>query len=162
MFHTGAAPNQQAIPATYYFLNDLGVQKFTLLDTHYVYPRTTNKTLEGYLISKGIPKEDNFVNYTPVSHADWSMNVADVMALGADGKKVGAISSNNGGANIGFKELAAAGISTDGIPVVACSVGEEELSGLDNQTSSAISPRGPTSSPSTRRKTRRSSTSGTT
>ena len=132
MFYTGAAPNQQAIPATDYFLNELGVKKFALLGTDYVYPRTTNNILEAYLISKGIPKEDIFVNYTPFGHSDWSKIVADVVALGADGKKVGVISTINGDANIGFyKELAAAGVSADDIPVVAFSVGEEELSSLD-------------------------------
>jgi urea transport system substrate-binding protein len=132
VFYTGAAPNQQAIPATDYYLEELGVEKFALLGTDYVYPRTTNKILEQYLKDKGIPEEDIFVNYTPFGHSDWSKIVADVVALGADGKKVGVISTINGDANIGFyKELAAAGISADDIPVVAFSVGEEELSGLD-------------------------------
>ena len=132
VFYTGAAPNQQAIPAVDYFIDELGVQKFALLGTDYVYPRTTNNILEAYLISKGIPKEDIFVNYTPFGHSDWSKIVADVKALGADGKKVGVISTINGDANVGFyKELAAAGISAEDIPVVAFSVGEEELSGLD-------------------------------
>ncbi|SEQ14906.1 urea ABC transporter substrate-binding protein [Thalassovita taeanensis] len=132
VFYTGAAPNQQAIPATDYFLEELGVEKFALLGTDYVYPRTTNNILESYLKSKGIPAEDIFVNYTPFGHSDWSKIVADVVALGADGKKVGVISTINGDANIGFyKELAAAGVSADDIPVVAFSVGEEELSGLD-------------------------------
>jgi urea transport system substrate-binding protein len=132
VFYTGAAPNQQAIPATDYFLDELGVEKFALLGTDYVYPRTTNNILESYLQQKGIPAEDIFVNYTPFGHSDWSKIVADVVALGADGKKVGVISTINGDANIGFyKELAAAGVSADDIPVVAFSVGEEELSGLD-------------------------------
>jgi urea transport system substrate-binding protein len=132
VFYTGAAPNQQAIPTTDYFLEELGVEKFALLGTDYVYPRTTNNILESYLNSKGIAQEDIFVNYTPFGHSDWSKIVADVVALGADGKKVGVISTINGDANIGFyKELAAAGISADDIPVVAFSVGEEELSGLD-------------------------------
>ncbi len=132
VFYTGAAPNQQAIPATDYFLDELGVEKFALLGTDYVYPRTTNNILESYLKDKGIAPEDIFVNYTPFGHSDWSKIVADVVALGADGKKVGVISTINGDANIGFyKELAAAGISADDIPVVAFSVGEEELSGLD-------------------------------
>ena len=132
VFYTGAAPNQQAIPATDYFLDELGVEKFALLSTDYVYPRTTNKILEAYLKDKGIAEEDIFVNYTPFGHSDWSKIVADVVALGADGKKVGVISTINGDANIGFyKELAAAGVSADDIPVVAFSVGEEELSGLD-------------------------------
>jgi urea transport system substrate-binding protein len=132
VFYTGAAPNQQAIPATDYFLEELGVEKFALLGTDYVYPRTTNNILEQYLKDKGIDQDDIFVNYTPFGHSDWSKIVADVVALGADGKKVGVISTINGDANIGFyKELAAAGISADDIPVVAFSVGEEELAGLD-------------------------------
>ena len=132
VFYTGAAPNQQAIPATDYFLDELGVEKFALLGTDYVYPRTTNNILESYLQQKGISESDIFVNYTPFGHSDWSKIVSDVVALGADGKKVGVISTINGDANIGFyKELAAAGVSADDIPVVAFSVGEEELSGLD-------------------------------
>ncbi|MEY4696939.1 MAG: urea transporter substrate-binding protein [Pseudomonadota bacterium] len=132
VFYTGAAPNQQAIPAVDYYLEELGVEKFALLGTDYVYPRTTNNILESYLISKEIPKEDIFVNYTPFGHSDWSKIVSDVVALGADGKKVGVISTINGDANIGFyKELAAAGVTADKLPVVAFSVGEEELAGLD-------------------------------
>ena len=132
VFYTGAAPNQQAIPATDYFFDELGVEKFALLGTDYVYPRTTNNILESYLQSKGVAAEDIFVNYTPFGHSDWSKIVSDVVALGEDGKKVGVISTINGDANIGFyKELAAAGVSADDIPVVAFSVGEEELSGLD-------------------------------
>ncbi|KEO61738.1 urea ABC transporter substrate-binding protein [Thioclava indica] len=131
VFYTGAAPNQQAIPAVDYFLDELGVEKFALLGTDYVYPRTTNNILDAYLKSKGIAESDIFVNYTPFGQSDWSKIVSDVKALGADGKKVGVISTINGDANIGFyKELAASGISADDIPVVAFSVGEEELSGL--------------------------------
>jgi len=132
VFYTGAAPNQQAIPATDYYLEELGVEKFALLGTDYVYPRTTNNILQQYLIDNGIAEEDIFVNYTPFGHSDWSTIVSDVVELGADGSQVGVISTINGDANIGFyKELAAAGISADDIPVVAFSVGEEELSGLD-------------------------------
>jgi urea transport system substrate-binding protein len=132
VFYTGAAPNQQAIPAVDYFLDELGVEKFALLGTDYVYPRTTNRILEAYLKSKGIGADDIFVNYTPFGQSDWSTIVADVKALGADGKKVGVVSTINGDANIGFyKELAAGGVSADDIPVIAFSVGEEELSGVD-------------------------------
>ncbi|MDW3225177.1 MAG: urea ABC transporter substrate-binding protein [Paracoccaceae bacterium] len=132
VFYTGAAPNQQAIPAVDYFLEELGVEKFALLGTDYVYPRTTNNILEQYLKDNDIAADDIFVNYTPFGHSDWATIVADVVALGEDGKQVGVISTINGDANIGFyKELAAAGVSADDIPVVAFSVGEEELSGLD-------------------------------
>ncbi|PZX17182.1 urea transport system substrate-binding protein [Palleronia aestuarii] len=132
VFYTGAAPNQQAIPAVDYFLEELGIEKFALLGTDYVYPRTTNNILESYLQDKGIASEDIFVNYTPFGHSDWSTIVSDVVELGSDGSLVGVISTINGDANIGFyKELAAQGIDAADIPVVAFSVGEEELSGLD-------------------------------
>jgi urea transport system substrate-binding protein len=92
----------------------------------------TNNILDSYLKENGVAAEDIFVNYTPFGHSDWSRIVADVVALGADGKKVGVVSTINGDANVGFyKELAAAGVSADDIPVMAFSVGEEELSGLD-------------------------------
>ncbi|WP_210528722.1 urea ABC transporter substrate-binding protein [Rubellimicrobium arenae] len=132
VFYTGAAPNQQAIPAVDYYLDELGIKKFALLGTDYVYPRTTNNILTAYLESKGIPESDIFVNYTPFGQSDWATIVSDVKALAADGEPVGVISTINGDANIGFyKELAAQGISADDMPVVAFSVGEEELSGLD-------------------------------
>ncbi|TFL16275.1 urea ABC transporter substrate-binding protein [Jannaschia formosa] len=132
VFYTGAAPNQQAIPAVDYFLEELGVERFALLGTDYVYPRTTNQILEAYLKSKGIAEEDIFVNYTPFSHSDWATIVGDVVEMSEDGRQVGVISTINGDANVGFyKELAAAQVSADDIPVVAFSVGEEELSGLD-------------------------------
>ncbi|EPX82691.1 amino acid/amide ABC transporter substrate-binding protein [Rubellimicrobium thermophilum DSM 16684] len=132
VFYTGAAPNQQAIPAVDYFLDELGVTKFALLGTDYVYPRTTNNILQSYLVSRGIPEENIFVNYTPFGHSDWATIVSDVVALAADGEQVGVISTINGDANVGFyKELAAQGVSADEIPVIAFSVGEEELSGLD-------------------------------
>ena len=132
VIYTGAAPNQQAIPAVDYMMEELGVEKFALLGTDYVYPRTTNNILDAYLKGKGVAEGDIFVNYTPFGHSDWSKIVADVVALGADGKKVGVVSTINGDANVGFyKELAAAGVSADDIPVMAFSVGEEELAGLD-------------------------------
>ena len=132
VIYTGAAPNQQAIPAVDYMMEELGVEKWALLGTDYVYPRTTNNILDAYLKDKGVAEGDIFVNYTPFGHSDWSKIVADVVALGADGKKVGVVSTINGDANVGFyKELAAAGVSADDIPVMAFSVGEEELAGLD-------------------------------
>ena len=132
VIYTGAAPNQQAIPAVDYMRDELGVEKWALLGTDYVYPRTTNNILDAYLKDNGVAEEDIFVNYTPFGHSDWSKIVADVVALGADGKKVGVVSTINGDTNVGFyKELAAAGVSADDIPVMAFSVGEEELSGLD-------------------------------
>lgn len=132
VFYTGAAPNQQAIPAVNYLMNDIGAERWVLLGTDYVYPRTTNKILEAYLISKGVKAEDIMVNYTPFGHSDWQNIVADVKKFGSTGKKTAVVSTINGDANIPFyKELGNQGISAEDIPVVAFSVGEEELSGFD-------------------------------
>ena len=132
VFYTGAAPNQQAIPAVDYFMNEIGVKRWVLAGTDYVYPRTTNKILEAYLKSKGVKDEDILINYTPFGHSDWQSIVAEIKKFGSAGKKTGVVSTINGDANVPFyKELAAQGIKAEDIPVVAFSVGEEELSGLD-------------------------------
>lgn len=134
VFYTGAAPNQQAIPAVDYLMSAEGVQRWVLEGTDYVYPRTTNKILEAYLISKGVKKEDISINYTPFGHADWQTRVAEIKKFGSSGKKTAVVSTINGDANVPFyKELANAGISAEDIPVVAFSVGEEELSGFDTK-----------------------------
>jgi len=132
VFYTGAAPNQQAIPAVDYLMNDIGAKRWVLLGTDYVYPRTTNKILEAYLLAKGVKAEDIMVNYTPFGHSDWQNIVADVKKFGSTGKKTAVVSTINGDANIPFyKELGNQGISAEDIPVMAFSVGEEELSGFD-------------------------------
>ncbi|WP_296054870.1 urea ABC transporter substrate-binding protein [uncultured Amphritea sp.] len=134
VFYTGAAPNQQAIPAVDYLMNDLGVKRWVLAGTDYVYPRTTNKILEAYLVAKGVAPEDIMINYTPFGHSDWQSIVSDIKGFGAEGKKTAVVSTINGDANIPFyKELGNQGISAEDIPVVAFSVGEEELSGLDTK-----------------------------
>ncbi|HWT30819.1 MAG TPA: transporter substrate-binding protein, partial [Propylenella sp.] len=132
VFYTGAAPNQQAIPAVDYLMNEEGVERWVLAGTDYVYPRTTNKILEAYLASKGVAPEDIMINYTPFGHADWQTIVSDIKAFGSAGKKTAVVSTINGDANVPFyKELGNQGISAEDIPVVAFSVGEEELAGID-------------------------------
>ncbi len=134
VFYTGAAPNQQAIPAVDYLMNDLKVKRWVLAGTDYVYPRTTNKILEAYLKSKGVAKKDILINYTPFGHSDWQSIVADIKKFGSTGKKTAVVSTINGDANIPFyKELGNQGISAEKIPVIAFSVGEEELSGMDTK-----------------------------
>ncbi|PKD41907.1 urea ABC transporter substrate-binding protein [Methylomonas sp. Kb3] len=134
VFYTGAAPNQQAIPAVDYLMNDLKVQRWVLAGTDYVYPRTTNKILEAYLKSKGVKPADIMINYTPFGHSDWQSIVADIKKFGSAGKKTAVVSTINGDANIPFyKELGNQGISAEKIPVIAFSVGEEELSGMDTK-----------------------------
>ncbi len=134
VFYTGAAPNQQAIPAVDYLMSDEGgaVKRWVLAGTDYVYPRTTNKILEAYLISKGVAPADIMINYTPFGHSDWQTIVADIKKFGSEGKKTAVVSTINGDANVPFyKELGNAGIKAEDLPVVAFSVGEEELAGLD-------------------------------
>jgi urea transport system substrate-binding protein len=134
VFYTGAAPNQQAIPAVDYLMNDLEVKRWVLAGTDYVYPRTTNKILEAYLKAKGVDEKDIMINYTPFGHSDWQSIVADIKKFGSDGKKTAVVSTINGDANVPFyKELGNQGISAEDIPVVAFSVGEEELSGIDTK-----------------------------
>ena len=132
VFYTGAAPNQQAVPAVDYLMNELGVKRWVLAGTDYVYPRTTNKILAAYLKAKGVKAEDIMINYTPFGHSDWQSIVSDIKKFGAQGEKTAVISTVNGDANVPFyKELGAQGVESDDIPVIAFSVGEEELSGMD-------------------------------
>jgi urea transport system substrate-binding protein len=132
VFYTGAAPNQQAIPAVDYLMNEVGVKRWVLAGTDYVYPRTTNKILEAYLKSKGVKDADIMINYTPFGHSDWQGIVSDIKKFGSAGKKTAVVSTINGDANVPFyKELGNQKISAEDIPVVAFSVGEEELSGID-------------------------------
>jgi len=134
VFYTGAAPNQQAIPAVDYLMKDEKVKRWVLAGTDYVYPRTTNKILEAYLKAKGVPAEDIMINYTPFGHADFQTIVADIKKFGSAGKKTAVVSTINGDANVPFyKELGNQGVKATDIPVVAFSVGEEELAGLDTK-----------------------------
>ncbi|MBV8590218.1 MAG: urea ABC transporter substrate-binding protein, partial [Acetobacteraceae bacterium] len=132
VFYTGAAPNQQAIPAVDYLMREESVQRWVLAGTDYVYPRTTNKILEAYLRLKGVRSEDLLINYTPFGHSDWQNIVSQIKSFGSAGKKTAVVSTINGDANVPFyKELGNQGIKATDIPVVAFSVGEEELAGLD-------------------------------
>ena len=132
VFYTGAAPNQQAIPAVDYLMNDIGVERWVLAGTDYVYPRTTNKILKAYLKAKGVADADIMINYTPFGHSDWQTIVSDIKSFGSEGKQTAVVSTINGDANVPFyKELGNQDVDASDIPVIAFSVGEEELSGLD-------------------------------
>ncbi len=136
VFYTGAAPNQQAIPAVDYLMSKDGgnVKRWVLEGTDYVYPRTTNKILEAYLKAKGVKPEDIMINYTPFGFSDWQTEVSKIKKFGSAGKKTAVVSTINGDANVPFyKELGNQGIKATDIPVVAFSVGEEELAGLDTK-----------------------------
>ena len=135
VFYTGAAPNQQAIPALEYLMSEDGggAKRFVLLGTDYVYPRTTNKILNYFLKSKGVAKKDIMETYTPFGHSDYQTIVADIKKFAA-GKPTAVISTINGDSNVPFyKELGNQGLKAEDIPVIAFSVGEEELRGIDTK-----------------------------
>jgi len=96
VFYTGAAPNQQAIPAVDYLMEVEGVERWVLEGTDYVYPRTTNKILEAYLKSHGVADADIDVNYTPFGHSDWQTRVDFIKEFGNEGKKTAVVSTING------------------------------------------------------------------
>ncbi len=133
IFYTGAAPNQQAIPAVDYLAKEEGVERWVLAGTDYVYPRTANRIVEAYLKDElGVAQEDILVNYTPFGHSDWQSIVSEIKSFGSAGKRTAVVSTVNGDANVPFyRELANQGVSAEDIPVVAFSVGEEELAGID-------------------------------
>jgi urea transport system substrate-binding protein len=136
VFYTGAAPNQQAIPATEYLMSKDGgeAKRFVLLGTDYVYPRTTNKILRAFLKSKGIADADIMEDYTPFGHSDYQTIIAKIKKFASEGKKTAVISTINGDSNVPFyKELGNAGLKATDVPVVAFSVGEEELRGVDTK-----------------------------
>ncbi|KQV46824.1 branched-chain amino acid ABC transporter substrate-binding protein [Pelomonas sp. Root1217] len=136
VFYTGAAPNQQAIPAVEYLMSKDGggAKRFVLLGTDYVYPRTTNKILRAFLHSKGIKDEDIMEDYTPFGHADYQSIIAKIKKFSAEGKKTAVVSTINGDSNVPFyKELGNQGLKATDVPVVAFSVGEEELRGVDTK-----------------------------
>ncbi|MGG5821480.1 urea ABC transporter substrate-binding protein [Falsiroseomonas sp. HW251] len=136
IFYTGAAPNQQAIPAVEYLMSadGGGATRIALLGTDYVYPRTTNRILRGFLNSKGIGNADIMEEYTPFGHSDWQGIVARVKRFAGEGKKTAIVSTINGDANVPFyRELGNQGITATDIPCVAFSVGEEELAGIDTR-----------------------------
>ncbi|TCV85422.1 urea ABC transporter substrate-binding protein [Sulfurirhabdus autotrophica] len=135
VFYTGAAPNQQAIPAVEYMMSKDGgsAKRFFLLGTDYVYPRTTNKILRAFLKSKGVADKDIEEVYTPFGHSDYQTIVANIKKFAAGGKTT-VISTINGDSNVPFyKELGNAGLKATDVPVVAFSVGEEELRGIDTK-----------------------------
>src|SRR5215211_1025994 len=134
VIYTGAAPNQQAIPAVDYLMNEVGVKRWVLEGTDYVYPRTTNRILEAYLKQKGVAAADISINYTPFGHSDWQTRVSNIKKFGSAGKKTAVVSTINGDANVPFyKELGNQGVKATDIPSVAFSVGEEELAGIDTK-----------------------------
>ena len=132
VFYTGATPNQQAIPAVEYLKLDMGIERWVLIGTDYVYPRTTNRILAAWLAAQGVAHKDVTTVYTPFGHRDWSAIVRAVKAFGSTGRRTAVVSTVNGDANVHFyAELARQNVSADDIPVMAFSIGEKELTQVD-------------------------------
>ncbi len=123
--YTGAAPNQQILPAVDWLLKQ-GKKKFYLLGSDYIFPRTANLIIVKYLESKGLKPVAE--EYTPLGHKEYATYVQNIKAKDPDV----VFSTINGDSNVNFyNELANVGITADKIPVVAVSVGEDELRNLD-------------------------------
>ena len=133
--YTGAVPNQQALPGIDYLMQEEGIERWILLGTDYVYPRVTNEIVAAYLASKGVAEEAVTVNYTPFGHSDWQEIVSRIKRISREGRRTAVISTINGDANLAFyNELSEQGVDGADVPVMALSVGEEELSGIDATT----------------------------
>ena len=136
IFYTGASPNQQAIPAVDYLMKERGIKRWILLGTDYIYPRTTNKILKAYLLTKGFEEKDIIIQYTPFGYSDWEAIISDIKIIGSTGVNTAVISTVNGDANVFFyKELSKQGIAPKNIPVLAFSAGEQEFSTFDSKLS---------------------------
>jgi urea transport system substrate-binding protein len=136
IFYGSSVPDNKAIPAVKYLMSKDGgeVKRFVLEGTDYVYPRTSNKIIRAYLTSVGVKDDDIMENYTPFGFSDWQTEVAAIKKFGSAGKKTAVISTINGDANVPFyKELGNQGMKAQDIPVIAFSVGEEELAGIDTK-----------------------------
>ena len=133
IIYTGATPNQQAIPAVD-FLREQEIERWILAGTDYVYPRTANRILVEYLTSLGVAEDDILLHYTPFGFADWAQPIERFSRFAAAGKKTAIISTINGDSSLQFYgKLAASGITADQLPVMAFSVGEQELALLDSE-----------------------------
>ncbi len=131
VFYTAASPNQQLVPAAEYMIQEMGMEKFYLLGTDYVFPRTANKVLKAYLKAQGVSDENIREEYTPFHHQDYQTIVSKVKEFAADGNAC-ILSTINGDSNVPFyKEFANQGLTSDDCPIMAFSVAEDELRAMD-------------------------------
>jgi urea transport system substrate-binding protein len=136
IFYGGSVPQNKAVPAIDYLMSDKGgdIKRFVLEGTDYVYPRTSNLIMRAYLKKQGVLDENIRENYTPFGFSDWQTEVSAIKKFGSAGKRTAVISTINGDANVPFyKELGNEGVVASKIPVIAFSVGEEELKGIDTK-----------------------------
>jgi urea transport system substrate-binding protein len=124
IFYIAAPPNQQIIPAVTYLLQK-GMKNMYLLGSDYVFPRTANKVIKAQLAAEGgtTVAED----YTPLGNTDYSAVVSKIKAAKPDV----VFNTLNGDSNVAFfKQLKAAGMSAENLPVMSVSVAEVEVAGI--------------------------------
>ena len=133
VFYTGATPNQQLIPGAEYLMSKEGggYKKFYLLGTDYVFPRTANKILRAFLLAKGVPADNIAEEYTPFNHQDYQTIVGKIKRFSSGGSAA-VLSTINGDSNVPFyKEFSNQGLRSENAPIMAFSVAEDELRGMD-------------------------------
>jgi urea transport system substrate-binding protein len=136
VFYTGATPNQQLIPGAEYLMSKEGggYKKFYLLGTDYVFPRTANKILRAFLVAKGVPADSIAEEYTPFNHQDYQTIVGKIKRFSSGGSAA-VLSTINGDSNVPFyKEFANQGMRAENAPIMAFSVAEDELRGMDTSS----------------------------
>ena len=128
IFYSGAAPNQQIVPALDY-LKEQGYKKLFLVGSDYVFPQTANRVVKAYAEGNGMQVVGE--EYTPMGSTDFTTIVNKLKFSGADA----VVNTLNGDSNVAFfKEYKASGLKADTVPVISMSIAEEEVSaiGVDN------------------------------
>ncbi len=124
IFYTGAAPNQQIVPAVEWLFQNKG-KKFFLLGSDYVFPRTANKIIKAQVAALG--GEITAEEYTPLGHTDYSTVINKIKASQPDV----VFNTLNGDSNVAFfKQLKDAGITSKDLTTLSVSVAEEEVRGI--------------------------------
>jgi urea transport system substrate-binding protein len=133
IFYIGAVPNQQLIPSVKYLMSKAGgkCKRFFLLGSDYVFPRTANEIMEGYLLSHGVPKSHIKVMYVPLGYTDFQTVVSKIKAFSQAGRAC-VLSTLNGSSNVPFyTEFANQGLTAESCPIMAYSIAEDELRSMD-------------------------------
>lgn len=123
--YTGAAPNQQIIPAVKWCLDNVG-KRFFLVGSDYVFPRTANTIIKDQLgLLQGTVVGEEYIKLG-------STDVKSLIQKIVRSKPDIILNTINGDSNVAFlKELRGAGISHDQLPVMSFSLAEPELRSLN-------------------------------
>lgn len=124
IMYSGAQPNQQALPALTW-AEQKGYKKIFLIGSDYVYPRTANLILKKHIEHDGLTLSGE--EYVPLGGTDFSSIVAEIQKAQPDI----IINTLNGDSNVSFfKQMAAAGMTPDKLPVMSFSIAEPEAKAM--------------------------------